>query len=282
MKPIAVLKKDMEFNNGLASLLETLKSIAVSQYRALEKKLTTFQDLNRTIVNFFQDINIKGFDHPFLKPASKAQAVVAITTDTGLLVGLNARVIATAVDRLNELPGKIVIIGEKGKGYVRDLGIPFTAFGGINEEERYAQSVQMRDYLIKKVLEGEFGYLKVVYPKPVSFTVQRVETVNFLPFEVSKVKGGNAAEKGVKDIILESTPAEIAEYLIYLLLGQQLYEIFGMSRLSEYAARYVHLEESVQKLKEMNKKVKLQYFKAKHELVDKNMRELFASRLLYS
>ncbi|MBN3039091.1 MAG: F0F1 ATP synthase subunit gamma, partial [Candidatus Omnitrophica bacterium] len=72
------------------------------------------------------------------------------------------------------------------------------------------------------------------------------------------------------------------EYLIYLLLGQKLYEIFGWSRLAELAARFVHLEESTQKLKELNEKLKLEYFRIRHELVDRNMRELFAARALFS
>ncbi|MBN1872373.1 MAG: F0F1 ATP synthase subunit gamma [Candidatus Omnitrophica bacterium] len=281
MKPLSTLKKDMEFNKNLGSLLETLKSIAVSQYRALEKKLTTFKELMTTINSFFDSFDISDFEHPFLAPANDLQAVVAVTSDTGLLGGLNARVVNTALGLLREKKGKLIIIGERGKRYVQDSGVPSVAFSGIRDEDRYAQAVQMRDYLLSKILEGSFGYLKVVYPKPISFTIQRVETVHFLPFDVSRGKS-NVKAQAIKDIILESSPTEMAEYLIYTLLGQSLFEIFGMSRLSEFAARYVHLEESAQKLKDMDKKLRLQYFRTRHEFVDRNMRELFASRLLFS
>ena len=281
MKTLAALKKDLEFNKGLSSLIETLKTIAVSQYRALEQRMKYFEALNSTIEEFFDFIDIKKIDHPFLNPGNRPQAIVAITSDTGLLGGLNLKVVSVAIEELKKLPGKLIVIGECGKGYVRDSGIPFVAFSGIKDEERHAQAMQLRDYIIGRFIEGSFGYLKVVYPRPVSFTVQRIDTVSFLPYLPSD-KGKTGREKYHTDIILESSLGNIAEYLVYIWIGQKLYEIFGLSRLAEFAARYVHLEESAQKLKDMNKKLQLQYFRVRHELIDRNMRELFAARLLYT
>jgi len=281
VKTLAALKKDLEFNKGLSSLIETLKTIAVSQYRALEQRMKYFEALNSTIEEFFDFIDIKKIDHPFLNPGNRPQAIVAITSDTGLLGGLNLKVVSVAIEELKKLPGKLIVIGECGKGYVRDSGIPFVAFSGIKDEERHAQAMQLRDYIIGRFIEGSFGYLKVVYPRPVSFTVQRIDTVSFLPYLPSD-KGKTGREKYHTDIILESSLGNIAEYLVYIWIGQKLYEIFGLSRLAEFAARYVHLEESAQKLKDMNKKLQLQYFRVRHELIDRNMRELFAARLLYT
>jgi len=281
VKTLAALKKDLEFNKGLSSLIETLKTIAVSQYRALEQRMKYFEALNSTIEEFFDFIDIKKIDHPFLNPGNRPQAIVAITSDTGLLGGLNLKVVSVAIEELKKLPGKLIVIGECGKGYVRDSGIPFVAFSGIKDEERHAQAMQLRDYIIGRFIEGSFGYLKVVYPRPVSFTVQRIDTVSFLPYLPSD-KGKTGRERYHTDIILESSLGNIAEYLVYIWIGQKLYEIFGLSRLAEFAARYVHLEESAQKLKDMNKKLQLQYFRVRHELIDRNMRELFAARLLYT
>lgn len=279
MKTLSILKKDLEFNKGLFSLIETLKTIAVSQYRALEQRLKSFQELILTIENFFGLIPIDVVAHPFLNSENKHQAVVTITSDTGLLGGLNLKVINVALDELQKIPGKLIIIGHRGRDYIHGSGIPFVAFGGIKDEERYGQAMQIRDYIVGKVLEGSFGYLKVVYPRPVSFTVQRVDTVSFLPFSPNI---NRITKAQYVDIITESRAKDIVEYLVYLWMGQKLYEIFGLSRLAEFAARYVHLEESAQKLKDLDKKLQLQYFRVRHELIDRNMRELFAARLLYT
>lgn len=280
MKPLSTIKKDIEFNEGLSKLIETLKAIAVSQYRSLEKKLTTYQQFISTIEDFFRFIDVKNIAHPFFDPGNKPQLIVAVTSDSGFLGGLNMQVVANAMAELKKIPGKLIIIGERGRMYVRGTGVDSINFPGIQDEERYGQAMQLRDYIIKELLSGTFGYLKVVFPRPISFTVQRVEIASFLPYSPSETPG--AQEHGITEVIMESSPKRAVEYLVYLWMGQRLYEIFGLSRLAEFAARYIHLEESAQKLKDLDKKVRLEYFRVRHELVDRTMRELFAGRLLYA
>lgn len=282
MKTVATLKRDLEFNSGLFSLIEVLKTIAVSQYRTLEHRLKSYEMFLKTIESFFRFFDINNIDHPFLRPQQKTQIILAITSDSGLLGGLNAQVVGNAIRELSKTPGKLVVVGERGKIYAREAGVSYTAFTGIKEEERLAQALQVRDYLIKKISEERYGYLKVIFPFPVSFTIQRVETLQFLPFVLTGSTPGSAQAVSFSDIIFESDPGRIAEYLVYLWMGQKLYEIFGLSRLAEFAARYVHLEESSQKLKEIDKKTKLEYFRVRHEIIDRNMRELFSARLLYA
>ena len=281
MRTLPSLKKDQDFNSGLSILIEVLKNIAVSQFRALEQKIRSYEKFFLMNESFFEFIDISRINHPFLIPKNKSQTVVAITSDSGLLGGLNMQVVAAAIRELEKISGKLVVIGERGKIYARESGFPFVAFSGIEDEERYSQAMQLRDYLINKLFTDSISYLKIVYPYPVSFTVQRVETVSVLPYAPTSLEQTKPKEIP-PDIIIESNMGDIVEYLIYLWLGEKLYEIFGLSRLAEFAARYVHLEESLQKLKEMDKKLRLQYFRVRHELIDRNMRELFSARLLYA
>jgi ATP synthase F1 gamma subunit len=281
MKTLSNLKKDLEFNRGLSALIEALKTIAVTQYRILERKIRTFKELLLNIESFFEILEINRIEHLFLKPNNLPLAVVAITSDTGLLGGLNMQVITYALSELEKKPGKLIVIGERGKMYASESKIPLVAFGGIRDEQRYEQAMQLRDYCAQKILDGSFGALKVVYPRPVSFTVQHVEIAQFIPFlPISKKESTDGA--GAPELILESKIEDIIEYLIYIWMGQKFYEIFGLSRLAEFAARFVHLEESSQKLKETDNKTHLEYFRVRHELIDRNMRELFAARLLYA
>ena len=278
MKSLSTLKKNLEFNRELHSIIEALKNIAVSQYHILERKIKSFGRLLTEIEDFFKFIGPLNANHPFLTPSSKQQAVIAITSDSGLLGGLNMQVVGHALSELERIPGKLIVIGQRGKIYARESGVPFVAFPGIKDEERYGQAIQVRNYILERVLNRQYGHLKVVYPKPISFTVQRIEIVNFFPF-IWQQESESAI---VEDAIFESNIADIAEYLIFTWAGQKLFEIFGLSRLSEMAARYVHLEESSQKIKDMDAKTKLEYFRVRHELIDRNMRELFAARLIYA
>jgi ATP synthase F1 gamma subunit len=281
MKTLSTLKKDLEFNKGLAALIEALKNISVTQYKILEQRLKTFNKLFLNIESFFELININKIRHPFVTPNDLPLEVVAITSDTGLLGGLNMQVVNCALSELEKRPGKLIVIGERGKMYAAESGVPFAAFPGIKDEDRYEQAMQLRDYCLHRILDGTFGSLKVVFPRPVSFTVQRVELAEFVPF------GGpqNDPKAGVSyfyEIIEESKVEDIVEYLLHMWIGQKFDEIMALSRLAEFAARFVHLEASSQKLKETDNKARLEYFRVRHELIDRNMRELFAARLLYA
>ncbi len=284
MRTMAVIKKDMEFNRGLSSLIEVLKNIAVSQYRSLEHKFGGFDKFMQAVESYFDFIDLEVIKHHFLNPRNNVQLVVAVTSDSGLLGGLNMQVISRALAELTAGPGQLVVIGERGKMYAQESGVVFTAFPGINDEERLPQAFQLRDYLFRNALRRKFGLLKVVYPHPVSFTVQRVEVVNFLPYRPESSPGAQKTDKLalMQKVIFESKLGDLIEYLIYLWMGQRIFDIFGLSRLSEFAARYVHLEDSLRRLKEMDLKLRLQYFRVRHEIIDQSMRELFSARLLYN
>ena len=282
MKVLADVKKDMEFNTSLHSILEVMKSIAVSEYRMLEKRISVFEKFSSAIEGFFDLINLSHVNHPFINPEQRATGVIAVTSDQGLLGGLNNQVMTAAVNIASETNGQVIVVGERGETFVREYNISSTVFPGIKDERRYAQAMQLRTHVLNEVLKGAIGPVKIIYPRPVSFTVQKVMMLDFLPYRPPGRKDLAPEDFAWMHTIWESYPSDMVEYMLYLLLGQKIYEIFGWSRLAELAARFIHLEESSQKLQEFNGKLKLEYFRIRHELVDRNMRELFAARSLFS
>ena len=266
----------MEVNAGLSLLIETLKTVAISQYYAAQKRLGTSTKFFRSIESFSETINIDGANHFFTNPEGRAQAIVAVTSNAGFLGGLNMKIVSTVLQEARKMPTTIIIVGARGEMYVRGTGFSSVSFPGIQDEARFSQAMQLRDYIYKKAVAGEFDTVKVVYPLTASLGVQSIEMVSFLPFQPANVK--QEAPDVMTDMILESRPEDIIEYLVYLWMGMKLYDIFGLSRLAEFSARYFHLEESGEKLKEEDKKVKLQYFRIRHELADRSIRELVAGR----
>lgn len=277
MLPATQIKKTIDFNKGFKSLLEVMKLVAVAEYYNLERNLKSFERLENLLTEFFTSVDLTRINHPFLNPTGPA-CVVAVTSDAGLLGGINMQVVTRAVELAREAGGKMIVIGERGLIYAQDAGLPFVYYPGIVDAKRAAQAFEIRDFIAQKIIAGEYGPLKIVYPKAHSFVVHRVEVVSLIPF----ASADGAAPTAEDSTIFESSPAEVAEYLVYLVLGQKLYEIFGQSRVCEQAARFLHLEESCNKIGEMNKKLLLQYFRRRHEVIDANMRELFSARSIFA
>ncbi|MCM8800528.1 MAG: F0F1 ATP synthase subunit gamma [Candidatus Omnitrophica bacterium] len=279
MKLLSQIKKDLEFNQALFNLIEVIKEISLSQYHVLEKQKREFGDLFDCLKNIFTMISLSEIKHPLLDIQGQQAGVIAVTTDTGLVGGLNLSVINLALKEVEENKAKLIIIGEKGKFYAQDAQVSFVAFAGIKDDECLKQALELRDYIIKEELELRLGQLKIIYPYPISIVAQRVETLQLLPFVLTEFKTKEAFS--YKELILESSLEDVLEYLIYLLLGNKLYEIFTLSRLAELSARFMHLEESKTKIEQLNRQLRLQYHRQRHELIDRTMRELFGARLVF-
>ena len=236
--------------------------------------------------------------------------VVAITSDEPFVGGLNIRVINRALEVKGEVKGdrekvkgkrederplspitfnlspSLVVVGEQGKNYLEEMRGPFVYFRGVGEEIEYQQVEQVRDYLLSQYLEKNLERVIIVYPHFISFSHQEVEVFQLLPYK--RVKGNGERVKGPStlnpqpELIIEPSLNRVAGYLIRLWVGRKLYEIFYESKLSELAARAMHLEGSFLELSQIRKNLKLQYIRSLHEAMDKANRDIFASRTLWN
>jgi ATP synthase F1 gamma subunit len=281
MKLLSQIKKDLEFNQNLYNLIEILKEIAITQYRFLEQKIKIFENIFAALGDIFELLQIGNFLHPLLQTANRQPGVIALTSDVGLLGGLNMSIMNQAIKEAETNRAKLIIIGEKGQIYAQESGLPYVIFKGVKDETRFIQAQELRDYILKEELNGRLGELKMVYPFALSIVSQQVKTLQLFPFSKPEQFQTITPTLAELEVILESRLSDILEYWIYLYLGQKFFQIFGLARLAELSARFIHLEGSKTKIEQLNKELKLQYFRQRHELIDRNMRELFAARLAF-
>ncbi len=275
---ISDVKRDRDFYKGLAELLKVLKGIAISQFYAFEGKVHPFEKFSRVVEEFLGSIDLKDISHPFITPSSNLLGVIAITSDAGLLGGLNMQVINKAFIELSKQKGRLIVVGERGRIYVRERGINCVYMEGIKEDYVGEQAVALQSYILKEVIKGSIGKVKIIYPKAYSLAVQRVEIETLLP--CGHLKEGNK-QIDIYGFVWESYIEQVVEYLIYLWIVKRIYEILMMSRLAEFAARFMHLEDCTHKIEELDEKLKYKYFRLRHELTDRSMRELFAARMIF-
>ncbi|MFA6216163.1 MAG: FoF1 ATP synthase subunit gamma [Candidatus Omnitrophota bacterium] len=281
MKLLSQIKKDLDFNLNLYNLVEVLKEIAISQYRILERKLKTFDLVFNHLGGIFDLLQAGGIKHPLLESSSRQPGVIALTSDAGLLGGLNMNVMTQAIKEAEKNNSKLLIIGEKGKIYASETNLSYVTFKGVKDETRLEQALELRDYVLNEEQSGKLGELKIVYPHALSIVAQQVKVLQLFPFSKAEQFQKKTIALQATDLIIESSLDGLLEYWMYLFLGQKFFQIFGISRLAELSARYSHLETSKTKIEQLNKELKIQYFRQRHELIDKNMRELFAARLAF-
>jgi ATP synthase F1 gamma subunit len=291
MALLSQLRRDLRFNSEFLQLILTLKNIAASQYHTLEREKERFAEFMDQFAGFFRVVDMVEVKSPFVAAGTDIVGIVMVTSDSGFMGGLNAGVIEAGYAVQGELPlekVRYIVIGERGAAKLSEKGREFKAFPGINQETRFEQALEIRDYIVSEVKEKRMGKVVVVHPRALSFTQQTVDTVQVLPcgelFDkqaetaITHHTGLRKQLLDARKVTVESSYPDMVEYLAGMWVASKLYEVFEDSKLAEYAARAMHLEESSQKLTEELKKLKHQCFRAAHELVDKSMRESFSSR----
>lgn len=281
MASIVRLKQEIQFNARLSNVLEALKAIAAQQFQTLERALQTNDQCGEALETIAGIFPLEQLSHPYTQPGGPG-GVIILTSDTGLLGGLNQQVVAAGLQAYRRAPGELIVVGERGAAYVRESGLACRTFPAASETERFQLAAEVREYALQRIRAGAFHGLTIAYPRALSFTVQRVEVVHALP--CTEWFRSNPAPRGTRSgsLMLESSVSDILEYVVWLWLGEKLVAMLGMSRLAELAARSVHLEGSSQELQRRARKLWLRYFRERHEVIDRNMRELFSARALFS
>jgi len=291
MALLSQLRRELRFNAEFLQLIQTLKNIAASQYHVMEREKARFAAFMDAFAGFFRAVDMANVEEPLVRSTCDVLGVVMVTSDSGFMGGLNAGVIEGGVAAQGAFPDdkvQLVVIGEKGSARLTERNRAFKYFPGINQDTRYEQAMEIRDYLVREVQEQRMGRVMLVYPQPISFTQQSVQTIRLLPCadlfdrstdsEIARHAGIKGFVADARKVVVESSFGDMATYLAEVWVASKLYEVFEDSKLAEYAARAMHLEESSQKLEKEHKKLKHQCFRAAHELVDKSMRESFSSR----
>lgn len=283
------LRRELKFNKELLNLVETLKNVAGSQYHQMEKEKQRFDRFMDAFAPFFRVVDLVDVKNPLVKVISDTVGLVIVTSDSGFMGGLNQGVIRAGLAAVKDLPESnvsLVVIGEKGAAAMGDRQYKF--FQGISHEAIYERAIQVRDHVVGEVMAGRMGRVFIAHPVAMSFSSQAIKVDSLLPCgelfdrtadsEVAARGAGTKLLAEMRNVVVESSFADIAQYLASLWVASQLYARFEDSKLAEFSARAMHLEGSFQKVEKEFKKIKRQCSKAGHEQIDKGMRESFAAK----
>lgn len=282
-KSLAKLKAEMVFNADLTRLVDVMKGVATAQFFVMQHKRVPLEKYSAALEELFSFYDFRAIEHPFVHMIGERKLIVMIATDSGFLGGLNMKVM-TAGLRLAGEDTKFAVLGERGANYMRENGKTFDAFPGINpDDSRFELQDKVVDYIFKCVQEDHIGRVILVHPHAVSFTAQRIESLNLIPcpmFHKGKPDELPDPVKAAKNAIMESSPEGMIESLTRYWMRQRMTDIFEDSKMAEFGARTMHLEESFNTLKNLDKQLKLQFFKARREKIDQSLRETFTSQLV--
>ena len=265
----------------MGDIIDVLKTSAMIQFRSFQLKTKPNEEYS---VEIQRALAVAGADNPkhhyILERKNLPSAIVVITSDEGFLGELNTLLINTCLDQCTSKNDEIIVLGERGTRYLEDVNKNFVFLPGISDEVASREVEVLRDYLIKGYRE-RFGRIVIIYPYFVSLTQQKVTLEQLLPYRFITKEGVNKQKNRLGEAVeLEPDRERVFEALIEMALGYKILDIFWSSKQAEFAARIMHLEGSTQELGLLKQKLSFEYFRQVHNLRDKVIREISASKNL--
>lgn len=290
MLKMANLKKDMDFNKLMGGVLDALKGVASAEYFRLQSERKVFTDFESCLKDFLENVKLGDLEHPFFEVQHGPKNIILVTSDASFLGKLNISVVNLALEQY-AAGDLLTVIGRQGARYVEESGREFTSFPGIDDNISYENMVGLRDYIIKTFIQKKLSGTIFVYPHFVSFAVQTIEQLQIFPckFLFPHSRSSGVEESGDagfwqadadEEMIIEPSNKSVVEYLVKVWLTRSIHRIFWESKLSEWAARVMHLEKSVNEIKKQDRILRLKYFRFLHQISDQNIREIFCNRLV--
>lgn len=281
MPTLPVVANERFVASNMKQIMGTMKGIAMSSFVEVKKKREKrFDRFTTSFMSFFQLTDYSKAKSPFVQPDANTICVIAITSNESFMAGLNNKVIKVAVEKVEKRPCHFVITGPRMIGRLKQEKVPYTIFPGFRDKNMHDVATQIKDFVIQKVRDKEFGKVIAVYADPVSLSTQEIKAVTMLPaHDVYPKTEETKVDKN--EIFCQETKLDtIMEYLSEIWLIYKLISLFQDNKLSEYAAQAMQLDGSLQNLEELEKKLKLLFVKTRRELIDASLRETVTAMMV--
>ncbi len=271
--------------NGLKHELSAMHDLEDLTNMLEQTAARTIAQMRTNIVNsrpFFREVwRIYGILKQLTPPPPEVvhkHLVVAIGIDWGMPGNLLSRVVDKAAELQQVHGADMLIAGKMAHSRFRDQDGHTIHFFSAPKDNALAD--------IQPIYKVVAGYAKVtiVYPRFESLSKQTVVTASFSvskqeqPLDESVPDAESHQAIDASRFIIDPDPQAIANYLNEAVVGLTVHHYFAESILAYSAAQMVAMRNGHDNAKEEGKKIRTRYHRARRELIDSKLRELYGSR----
>jgi F-type H+-transporting ATPase subunit gamma len=268
---------------NIQQVTRAMQTVAASRMRRAQQAVLASRPYEERLRAVLNDLapHVDPEAHPLLvRREVRRAAIVLITTDRGLVGGLNTNVIRAALRHAESLPGAAyVAVGRKAIGQLRRLRQPTTAeFSGFSERPTTQETGIVARVAIEEFLAARVDEVYLTYTRFIN-TLRQVPVVRrILPFapEESDILGvpKEAQPPSRVDYIFEPDPETVLEAVLPRLIELTVYQATLDSAASEQSARMVAMRNATDNAGELLEDLTLAANKARQTRITKEMLEI--------
>ena len=223
-------------------------------------------------------------NHPFLVHREpKVRGILLITSDLGLLGGLNANLFKQVM--AIKTPAKFVSIGRKGTQFLARTKRAMIADFKVSDRVPYSEVKVAAEFMVKQYLAGEIDTIEVIYSKYKNTLVQEATVRPILPLKslahfletLSTDRSVTKPSNDDREVVFEPSEAAVLEALLPFYVDRQIYQTVLSAKASEHSARMVAMKTAKDNATKLIGELSLEYNKARQAAITQEILEIAAA-----
>lgn len=187
------------------------------------------------------------YRHPFLqRREGKRAVVVLVTSDKGLVGGLNGNTIRAANRHVNEnglQDVKWVTIGRRGNSFLSRFRRNVIAdASGLAAQPHISEILPAVTVALEEYQRGETDMVLLAYARWISTMRQEATIRTLVPIQLPEIKEGEGGADAGTDYIYEPGPEEVLDQLLPRYVESQIYQAVLENQASEHSARMIAMQ----------------------------------------
>lgn len=253
----------------LAAVFEAIASTNIARIR--EQVLSSTEFFNE-LWSLYSQLRIRQgdrLDGHMRRAPTRGNALLVVTSDTGLIGDIDERIIAAAQPHYRQ-GIDIIAVGEHGAQLLRQRSMPPTYTFKLPDVDRSETALMPLNSLVTS-----YQSVTVLYQTYVSFTHQEVATIELFS-AVAALGAEQSATSAITSTqyIFEPSLSEIVTYMESIMIGIALGQVILESKLAQYASRFNAMTAAKTKSKDMQEQLTLTLHRALRADADEQTRDV--------
>lgn len=284
MAGLKEIRKRIQSVKNTQKITRAMKMVAASKLRRTQTAMLNirrYSDELRHLAGVMSD-RVECI-HPLMVPRRtvRAEAIIVVSGDRGLCGSFNANVARYARRRADALEKEgirplLFFVGRKGAESLRTHpAAQDRRFVGLLGELTFDAMYDVVSFLSHGFLAGNYDRVTVIFNRFKSAVAQEVAEEQIFPvteniFEKHEI----VRDRAGRDILLEPSPAALADYVVPRFAATELFHDLMESAASELSARMNSMDAATKNAAEMIGRLVISYNKARQNAITTELMEI--------
>lgn len=278
MAQIREIKRRIKSITNTQKATHAMELVSGAKMRKAQEQALSSRPYTYTLNEILAQVRAKSQStHTLLMPKdSPNQMIILITTDRGLVGGLNINLFREITKgELKNL--KFVVVGKKGQNFVVKTNSDLIAGFETEKQDVLELARTLSKIATDAYKNGEVSKVAVLYPDFKSTIAQIPTITQILPIELENVDDSQSTiDNG--QLLFEPSADQILENILPHYVLTKIYQTLLEAKASEHSARMVAMKNATDAAKDLVSDLTLTYNQARQEAITTELLDIITAQ----